>query len=380
MFEQGEPLPAKKIKGLQELVLTKESPSTAHVCLPAPSSPCQGDNSTEKRDLKKRSLKRKAGDSQDSQNEKRFKTENNNEERGDYVRAKFREKYVELRKLGEGGYGTVFAGYRVYDELPVAIKHIQKTHDILMHKEKKGKQMPLEVAIMLKLRAKTTRSPEQSAILSMLDWYDMGEELIVVMERPMPAEDLFNYIQNHKGRITMNDAKIMIKQLLKTITYLQKAKIFHRDIKPSNILIETRSKVPKLYLIDFGLSCFVEGGHFRIFAGTFCHIPPEFKTQGFYTAGPTTVWQVGLVLYEILHQEQFVTRKYLSNELKINTSLSEKCREFLTKCLAIDPKERPTVEDLLHHQWLTEEDTQIKTEKSCILRNTHPSGLEPSTL
>ncbi|XP_038140756.1 serine/threonine-protein kinase pim-2-like [Cyprinodon tularosa] len=305
------------------------------------------------------SLKRKAGDFQDSQNKKRLKTENNNEERGDYLRAKFREKYVELRKLGEGGYGTVFAGYRVCDELPVAIKHIPKRHHMRIHKDRKGKLRPLEVAIMLKLRAKTTSSPGQSAILSMLDWYDMGEEVIVVMERPIPAEDLFNYIHNHKGCITMDNAKIMIKQLLKAIIHLQEAKIFHRDIKPSNILIETRSKVPKLYLIDFGLSCFVKTGNVQISAGTWGHFQPERRTQDFYSSGPTTVWQVGSVLYAILHEDLFSTSKFLSNELKINTSLPETCREFLNKCLALDPKERPTVEQLLHHQWLLEEDTQI---------------------
>ncbi|XP_015229122.1 PREDICTED: serine/threonine-protein kinase pim-3-like [Cyprinodon variegatus] len=194
--------------------------------------------------------------------------------------------------------------------------------------------------------------PSLSAIVSMLDWYDLDEELILVMERPMPAEDLFYYIQKHKGHITMKNAKIMIKQLLKALIHLQEANIFHRDIKPENILIETKSKVPKLYLIDFGLSCFDDQKQYDYFYGTPIHIPPEFKKQGFLSSGPTNVWQVGVVLYSILHKKQFFTKRFLSNKLKINKRLSKKCTDFLTKCLTVDPKERPTLEELLHHRWL----------------------------
>ncbi|XP_015228085.1 PREDICTED: serine/threonine-protein kinase pim-3-like, partial [Cyprinodon variegatus] len=246
-----------------------------------------------------------------------------------------------------------------HDKLPVAIKHIKKSIEILKHVDENGKQMPSEVAIMLKLRDKTTSSVGQSAIVSLLDWYDLNKELILVLERPMPAEDLFDYIRKHKGHITMKNAKIIIKQLLKAVIHLQEANIFHRDIKAENILIETGSKVPKIYLIDFGVSCFDDLKNYKHFHGTWVHVPPEFDRQGFHSSGPTNVWQVGLVLYYILHKKQFFTRGFLSKRLKINTRLSEKCKDFLTKCLTVDPEKRPTLEELLHHRWLLKEDTQI---------------------
>uniref|UniRef100_A0A3Q2DHI7 non-specific serine/threonine protein kinase n=1 Tax=Cyprinodon variegatus TaxID=28743 RepID=A0A3Q2DHI7_CYPVA len=301
IFEQGGTLLAKKANGLQEL----ESP-----------------------------------------NVKRLKTDNTNDETEDSLRAKFRETYVEQTQIGEGGNGSVFAGYRVHDKLPVAIKHIQKANGYLAYVDANGKQMPSEVTIMLELRDKTTSSEGKSAIVSMLDWYDLDKELILVMERPMPAENLFYYIQKHKGRITMKDAKIMIKQLLKALVHLQEANIFHRDIKPENILIETKSEVPKLYLIDFGLSCFDYQKHYNYFIGTPVHIPPEFNQQGFHSSGPTNVWGVGLVLYSILHKTHFFTYGFLSNIQKINTRLSQTCKDFLTKCLTVDPNKRPTLEEL----------------------------------
>uniref|UniRef100_A0A3Q2DW92 non-specific serine/threonine protein kinase n=1 Tax=Cyprinodon variegatus TaxID=28743 RepID=A0A3Q2DW92_CYPVA len=150
----------------------------------------------------------------------------------------------------------------------------------------------------------------------------------------------------------MKNAKIIIKQLLKAVIHLQEANIFHRDIKAENILIETGSKVPKIYLIDFGVSCFDDLKNYKHFHGTWVHVPPEFDRQGFHSSGPTNVWQVGLVLYYILHKKQFFTRGFLSKRLKINTRLSEKCKDFLTKCLTVDPEKRPTLEELLHHRWV----------------------------
>ncbi|XP_038139796.1 serine/threonine-protein kinase pim-1-like [Cyprinodon tularosa] len=291
-FEQGGTLLDKKAKGLQELVLTKESSSTTLDNLTASSRSPLSEYLTEKQNLKERSRKRKAEDFQESENVKRVKTDNSNDETADSLRAKFRETYVEQTEIGEGGFGSVFGGYRVHDKLPVAIKHIQKDHEMLIHVDENGKQMPSEVAIMLKLMDKTSSSVGQSAIVSLLDWYDLGEELILVLERPMPAEDLFDYIKKHKGRITMKNAKIMIKQLLKAVIHLQEANIFHRDIKPENILIETKSQVPKLYLIDFGLSCFDDRKKYKYFCGTWADVPPEFSIQGFLSSGPTNVWQV----------------------------------------------------------------------------------------
>lgn len=40
--------------------------------------------------------------------------------------AEFQEKYTELHLLGKGGYGSVFAGYREVDKLPVGVFGILK--------------------------------------------------------------------------------------------------------------------------------------------------------------------------------------------------------------------------------------------------------------
>nr|XP_046254494.1 uncharacterized protein LOC124064246 [Scatophagus argus] len=117
-------------------------------------------------------------------------------------RAEFEAKYKQQNQLGKGGYGCVFAGYRKADNLPVAIKHITK------QKGQNGKQLPSEVAVMLKLQAGKTGLSGESAAVSLLDWYDLDQELILVLERPVPCMDLLRYVRGNGGALHEEKAKV----------------------------------------------------------------------------------------------------------------------------------------------------------------------------
>nr|XP_024657678.1 serine/threonine-protein kinase pim-1-like [Maylandia zebra] len=138
----------------------------------------------------------------------------------------------------------------------VAIKHIPKGKVYCKVKDDNGKNLSVEVAIMLKLAAEADGSVETSAPVSLLEWFDFGRELILVMERPVPAVDLDKYIEENGGFLPEDKAKVILKQLVDAAKHLEDKHIFHRDIKSENILIETGSDVPRVRIIDFGLSCF----------------------------------------------------------------------------------------------------------------------------
>ncbi|MEQ2282945.1 hypothetical protein AMECASPLE_006067 [Ameca splendens] len=52
-------------------------------------------------------------------------------------------------------------------------------------------------------------------------------------------------------------------------------------------------------------------------------MPHDWFIHNCYIAGPTTVWQLGVVLFEILHKKLFKTTSFLSNKLKISKRLSK---------------------------------------------------------
>ena len=58
--------------------------------------------------------------------------------------------------------------------------------------------------------------------------------------------------------------------------------------------------------------------------GTSAYAPPELFIKGKYKAGPTTVWQLGAVLFELLDgDKQFTTSEYLCDKIKLNQELSQ---------------------------------------------------------
>uniref|UniRef100_A0A3P9C511 Serine/threonine-protein kinase n=1 Tax=Maylandia zebra TaxID=106582 RepID=A0A3P9C511_9CICH len=259
-------------------------------------------------------------------------------------------RYVEEHRLGEGGCGAVFSGYRIKDHLPVSVQMV-----VVRQADDNGKNVSVEVAIMLKLAAEADGSVETSAPVSLLEWFDFGRELILVMERPVPAVDLDKYIEENGGFLPEDKAK-----LVDAAKHLEDKHIFHRDIKSENILIETGSDVPRVRIIDFGLSCFVkEQSQYRVFYGTEIYSPPEWYGRSCYRCGPTTVWQMGVVLYEALHAGDFNTTSFLKKRLKFKRHLSKNCRDFLDACLTKVPETRPTLEELHPREGQVEEGVRV---------------------
>uniref|UniRef100_A0A3Q2Z411 non-specific serine/threonine protein kinase n=1 Tax=Hippocampus comes TaxID=109280 RepID=A0A3Q2Z411_HIPCM len=226
-------------------------------------------------------------------------------------------KYQQLEKIGEGGFGSVYAGYRKADSFPVAIKHIPK------HENIKGRKHDVPVEALLMLQASCIKDADgHSAVVSLLDKYDLDQELVLVMEKPARSVDLFTYITRCRlGHLKENEAKVWMERTV----YLN---VFHRDLKPGNILLEATYGVPRVRVIDFGFSAsgsvLYLTAHHCFVLGTLSYAPPEFVLRGTYRAGPTTVWHLGAMLFELLAgSKQFDTLLFISQMLQLNRVLSQ---------------------------------------------------------
>uniref|UniRef100_A0A3P9BMQ8 Serine/threonine-protein kinase 1 n=1 Tax=Maylandia zebra TaxID=106582 RepID=A0A3P9BMQ8_9CICH len=186
----------------------------------------------------------------------------------------FLEKYQELEVLGHGGFATVFSGIRIKDSFPVWLL------TFAFHRSSdwngKSTDVPLEVALLIQVGA-GPHDTESSITPLLLDWFDLEDELIMVFEKPENCMDLDNYLKT-------------------TDKPLECPGVFHRDIKPHNILIETSSEEPRVRYIDFGCGVTFTPGQ-RIYNS------PEWFMYGFCSAEYTTAWQLGVVMYQLLHNK-----------------------------------------------------------------------------
>ncbi|XP_069366581.1 serine/threonine-protein kinase pim-2-like isoform X2 [Paralichthys olivaceus] len=299
---------------------------------------------------------------------------------GHTSRADFEAKYLERRKLGEGGYGSVYAGRRRSDNLRVAIKHIPNS---VVPRQKviygRKYRIPKEVLIMHKA-AGGPESVGKSAAVSILDWYDLDDEVVLVMERPVRSMELLQFQNNKGGPIDEDQAKIIMKQLVNAAIDMRAKGVFHRDIKSENILIETCSNGLRVRLIDFGCGrIHKKNSIYSKYSGTSAYVPPEFQINGEYMADPTTVWQLASLLFEMLDGfRQFHTTDFIRNEIRISSMWSNDCQDFLNKCLELDPLDRATLEEMQKHPWLNNPVESLLPSQPSPLIPSQPSHLIPS--
>ncbi|KAI7808807.1 hypothetical protein IRJ41_015374, partial [Triplophysa rosa] len=256
--------------------------------------------------------------------------------------------YIQGPKLGEGGYGTVYAGTRISDGLEVAIKYVSKESAEKVYSQTfpslQG-SMPLEVALMLLVSS----PPACPNIVRILDWFEQPKHYVMIMERPDPCEDLLTYSDRNED-IDEEMAKPVILQLVNALKHCESRGVMHRDVKPENVLICTDTG--ELKLLDFGCGDFLKDSY-EEYAGTAIFAPPELFRSGQYQARSTTVWSVGITLYEVLFGSvPFSTiQKIIKQRLSLPTFLSKECRHLLRWCLRKTPDKRPSLEEIEHHPW-----------------------------
>ncbi|KAF3693657.1 Serine/threonine-protein kinase pim-2 [Channa argus] len=267
---------------------------------------------------------------------------------GNRSRADFEKKYLRLMPIGKGGFSSVYNGYRKDDLLQVAIKYIDGESVTLERVVCNGNAyvIILEVALMLKA-AGLAGSVGQSTAVSLLDWFILDYELILVMEKPVLSVDLSRYLQAHGGYLEEHEAKIILKQLVDAAVDMHSKGVFHRDIKPENVLIQLESGEPRVRIIDFGCGNFSKQKPFSSFCGTLAYFPPEWFDYETYWACPTTVWQLGVLFYSLLEGHgRFTTTGFINGQVQISPALSTDCRLLLNWCLSRDPALRATLEKL----------------------------------
>ncbi|CAM4730636.1 unnamed protein product [Leuciscus chuanchicus] len=202
--------------------------------------------------------------------------------------------YEIVRKIGEGGFGEVYAGIRLTDDLKVALKFADNTGIKWLDIEGCAEPVPREIGLLI-LANKGPRDPH---IIQLLDWEKQAEQYIMVLERPAPSEDLLSFLDRYRGTIEEDVASVIMQQATLAAQTCCQRGVLHRDIKLENLLINPDTLEVKL--IDFGCGEILNNEGYTSFSGTPEYCPPEYHTNGEYHGEPATVWSLGILLFTLL--------------------------------------------------------------------------------
>lgn len=259
----------------------------------------------------------------------------------------FDRQYKVGQILGEGGFGRVYAGVRLRDNLPVAIKQVAKLK-VPAWGTINGERVPLEICLL-------REASHIPGVIKLIAWFELTDCFIIIMERPESVKDLFDYITERKY-LPEGEARYLFRQVVDVVRQCHAAGVIHRDIKDENLLITTDRHGRKvLKLIDFGSGAFLKDHIYTDFdGGTKVYAPPEWIQHNQYQAGPATVWSLGILLYDMVCGDiPFATDdQILAARLHFRVPLSEEVQSLIRLCLRYNPEDRPSIEQILQHPWL----------------------------
>ena len=113
-----------------------------------------------------------------------------------------------------------------------------------------------------------------------------------------------------------------------------------------------------IYLIDFGGGAFSRDTNFTDFEGTHAYAPPEWVDQHSYEGHAAEIWALGIVLFSLVNGDVpfFNDEQILAAQPSFKGHLSTAVKNLLSKCLSFQPQERPSLEEIQEHPWMTSMD------------------------
>ncbi|MCK6477505.1 MAG: serine/threonine protein kinase, partial [Phycisphaerales bacterium] len=191
-----------------------------------------------------------------------------------------------LRKLGEGGMGTVWLGRDALLGRDVAVK-------LLLHATTDPEDPGFRAFLDGARVAASIRSPRLTQIFR-ADLHDGRPYLVMEFS---PGQGLTQLIADRE-RFTRGAAYAVMGEVCAAVAELHEHGIVHGDIKPANILVESDGRV---VVTDFGLTLSLPREHVgaaRAHGGTPRYMAPElFDGKATYQSD---VYALGIMFFEML--------------------------------------------------------------------------------
>jgi serine/threonine protein kinase len=250
-------------------------------------------------------------------------------------------RFLIERRIGSGGFGTVYEAWDGRLERPVAVKAIESAGA-------PGSDRVLR-------EAQAAARLNHPGIVTL---YEMGEEdgnalLVTELVDGSTLAEL-----NRDGTLSDREVGEIGADLCEALDHAHTRAVVHRDIKPQNVLVTDEGE-PHAKLMDFGVARLTDAAALTApgdVVGTLAYMAPE-QAEG-RTAGPEVdVYALGLMLYESWSGDHptrrstpAATARAIGARMKplrrLRPDLPRELCETVDGCLQTRPDRRPSLEEL----------------------------------
>jgi serine/threonine protein kinase len=204
-------------------------------------------------------------------------------------------KYRILRRLGQGGMGSVYLAEQVGIGQQVAMKFLNA-----------GLSMDPDVARRFLNEAKSYARVAHPNAVNLHDFGQDEEGTLYICMEYVEGDDLKRLLSN-AGRLPVHEAADIILQVADVLSYAHARQVVHRDLKPENVMVRQGMRGWHVKVLDFGIARISDGAPRLTIqgavAGTPRYMSPE-QAMGQDVDSRADIYAVGVVLFELLTGQQ----------------------------------------------------------------------------
>ncbi|KAM6401323.1 serine/threonine-protein kinase Nek1 isoform 7-T7 [Pluvialis apricaria] len=257
------------------------------------------------------------------------------------------DKYIKVRKIGEGSFGKAILVKAKENGQQYVIKEI----NISKMSNKEREESRREVAVLANVK--------HPNIVLYRESFEENGCLYIVMDY-CEGGDLFKKINAQKGILFSEDQILdWFVQICLALKHIHDRKILHRDIKSQNIFL---TKDGTIQLGDFGIARVLNSTAelARTCIGTPYYLSPEICQNKPYN-NKSDIWALGCVLYEMCtlkHAFEAGNMKNLVLKIisgpfpPISMHYSYDLRNLLSQLFKRNPRNRPSVNSILEKNFI----------------------------
>ena len=248
------------------------------------------------------------------------------------------ETYIKGEKIGTGGFSVCYKLYNAQDKKIYAAKEIIKI-------KSSYDRVKNEIDIYEYLKHDNIVNKKEDFI------YNDTQYLIFEF---CENRDLSHLIKE-RNKLKEIEVQYYITQLIQALIHLHDRNIVHRDLKLGNIFLTEKME---LKLGDFGLAKKLSFPDEKIdgFAGTHLYMAPEILENKGYSL-EVDIWSLGVIMYYLIIGDLPFKRqediKNVSPKFPKNAIISRAAKDLIKQILVKDPKERPSLKQILRHDFFT---------------------------
>ena len=251
------------------------------------------------------------------------------------------------KEIGRGAYSHVWKVSHKNTGKIYVIKLMNKQKII---KQKIVEQINREVEIMYDIN--------HPHIIKLINHFEDDENVYLIMELGAKGQ-LYSVLKKFSHGLDQVRAAQYMREIISAVKYLHSKDppIIHRDIKPENILLDSNGQCK---LADFGWSNYLKPNEIRkTFCGTPQYLSPEMLERKGHGL-EVDIWALGVVCFELLtgslpfngkNEEELYQNIQAVNIDWKGDDFNPLAKNLLTKIFKKDPKERPSLDEILAQPW-----------------------------